>query len=429
MKLLFVLESFFPTHRAGTEIYVLNLCRYFLGKGYKVDVLISTTTETGDYEYEGIPVYTFKVPPKPIAKELNGIIAPCGIGHFIERVKALKPDLVHFHSFGRAINGYHLQAVKALGIKTAFTPHLATFFCPKGDLRFKNKANCKTKTTELDCNICLLHSKSNLIGKSPFLLGWLIFLITKLPLSKVNRFAALYQSIHRKNEINKVKKNADLVFALLPWMEKLMIEYGITQNILVNQSLPDDFKTIPIYKHEEVSSNLHFAFIGRIHPVKGLHVLLNALKNLNTEIKLSIFTNSNLLDDKYYIQTKHEAICKTNVIWHENLSRAELINKLNEIDIVVIPSCVTETGPLTLLEAWAMYKPVIASDNLGILDQVEDGVNGLIFKTNDHNDLSQKMNSVINNPDLLLSLKSNIKQPQTFEFASKKISEEYLKLF
>lgn len=108
-SILFTLESFFPYNRAGTEVYVLNLCRYFQNRNWHVEVLIATTEHHKDYYYEGIPVRTFAIPKMPNSKELNGIIQPQGIEGFIERVIEINPDIVHFHSFGRAINGYHLK--------------------------------------------------------------------------------------------------------------------------------------------------------------------------------------------------------------------------------------------------------------------------------------------------------------------------------
>jgi hypothetical protein len=79
MRITFVLESFFPSHRGGTEVYVLNLCRYFKSKEWEVSVLIATTEDTTDYNYEDIPIYTFNIPKKSNSKELNGLIKPRGV--------------------------------------------------------------------------------------------------------------------------------------------------------------------------------------------------------------------------------------------------------------------------------------------------------------------------------------------------------------
>ena len=110
--ILFALEGFFPTHKAGTEIYVLNLSKYLLEKGWSVYVIKPTTAAETNYMYENINVLTFPVPKLPDVRELNGLKSPSGIKYFIEIVQKIKPDIVHFHSLGRAITGSHLEAVK-----------------------------------------------------------------------------------------------------------------------------------------------------------------------------------------------------------------------------------------------------------------------------------------------------------------------------
>ncbi|MGV8828593.1 MAG: glycosyltransferase [Breznakibacter sp.] len=429
IHILFVLESFFPTHRAGTEIYVLNLCRYFKDKGWPVGVLVSTTQEMVDYEYEGIPVYTFLVPEKPIVKELNGIVPPRGLDLFIGRILDIQPDLVHFHSFGRAINGFHLQAAKGMGIKTAFTPHLATFFCPKGDLLYFGKTNCRLKSSETKCNGCILNSRLGCGKIISSLLGWGLSVITKFPLYHINQLASLYQARHRKNEIGRVRKHADLVFGLLPWMHALFIDYGVEQCKLVRQSLPEDFSAPIIHINPNPEKPLHVGFVGRIHPVKGFHTLIEAMKFVDASVWLSVFTVGNSNHDVYYNKQKTGCLSRGNVVWNENLSRQELFMKLQEIDVLVIPSVVTETGPLSLLEAWALKIPVVASDNMGILDQVSHGVDGLIFKMNDPIDFAQKLNSIVDDRSQIESLKSNIKIPRRFNEAGNEIEMEYMKLF
>ena len=123
MKILFTLESFFPSHRAGTEVYVLNLCKYFKTKGYDVSVLITSSEGLEDYFFEGIPIYVFDIPKNAVSEELNGLIPPRGIEAFKVKLIELKPDILHFHSFGRAINSFHLKIAKELGLKP-FSPHI-----------------------------------------------------------------------------------------------------------------------------------------------------------------------------------------------------------------------------------------------------------------------------------------------------------------
>jgi glycosyltransferase involved in cell wall biosynthesis len=62
---------------------------------------------------------------------------------------------------------------------------------------------------------------------------------------------------------------------------------------------------------------------------------------------------------------------------------------------VVLPSY-REGLPLTLLEAAAMGRPIIATDVTGCREVVEHGVNGYLCKAKDENDLAEKMKDMIN---------------------------------
>jgi len=427
MHLLFVLESFFPTHRAGTEIYVLNLCRYFLGKGYKVEVLISTTTETGDYEYEGIPVYTFKVPPKPIAKELNGIIPPRGIGHFIERVKALKPDLVHFHSFGRAINGYHLQAVKDLGIKTAFTPHLGGFFCIKGDLLLNGTENCDGRVNQKRCFQCMFQSR----GKNKWVglaLATMAKTFSTSAAAKHYLPAALFQADHRFNELQRVNRNADLVFAIAPWIQKGFELNGIKKSIRIPQGIsPLFFNELQITNNK--SQLIRFAFVGRMHPSKGFHLLKQAWDNMGNEnIKLDVVTSPSGDENQYFEQHKQWAANQSNVTWHEGLTQTDVASLLKSIDVLILPSTSNEVAPLVILEAAAFGIPTIGSDYIAIKDMVEHGKNGLLFKNGDWHDLKHQLETIINQSELITALKQNIQPPVSMSVVAELIEKEYFKV-
>ena len=89
--------------------------------------------------------------------------------------------------------------------------------------------------------------------------------------------------------------------------------------------------------------------------------------------------------------------------------RTELINILDGIDILVMPSICPEVSGLSISEAFANKVPVIATDIGGIPEIVRDGHNGLLFKRGDVLDLKQKMESVINEPGLIQKFKENIR--------------------
>jgi glycosyltransferase involved in cell wall biosynthesis len=85
---------------------------------------------------------------------------------------------------------------------------------------------------------------------------------------------------------------------------------------------------------------------------------------------------------------------------------------LRGIDAVVVPSLWYESNPNVLPEAFALKKPVIAS-NLGSLPEavVHDG-NGLLFRAGDADSLAVQLQRLLDEPDLLATLRSGIRPPR-----------------
>jgi glycosyltransferase involved in cell wall biosynthesis len=430
MRITFALESFFPTHRAGTEVYVLNLCRYFKSKGWAVSVLITTTEDTTDYEYEDIPIYTFNIPKKPNAKELNGLIKPRGIVHFIERLENIKPNIVHFHSFGRAINGFHLKAAKQLGYITVFTPHLGSQFCIKGTMRLFDKTNCNGEVIEARCMRCLLYSKGhgNLVSK---VMGAGIGTLTKYgPLQNAIP-PSLQQAKHRKNELNRIAKDADLVFSIAPWIQKAFEANNIHDTVLIPQGIsPVFFEKLGSASTLENQTRINFVFVGRMHSSKGFHLLKQAWDQLKTNAmhKLHVITNPSGDENDYFKLHKAWAKEHTTVVWNEALSQQEVALYLNNMDVLVLPSISNEVAPLVILEAATRHIPVIASNYIAMIDMVDHESNGLLFENGNMQDLYKQMLRIINKPKLLDDLKRNIKPPLSMFAVAELIEDKISKL-
>jgi glycosyltransferase involved in cell wall biosynthesis len=430
MRITFTLESFFPNHRAGTEVYVLNLCRYFKSRGWEVNVLIATTDNTADYVYEDIPVYTFNIPKEPNAKELNGLIKPRGIIHFIKRLEEIKPDIVHFHSFGRGINGFHLQEAKLLGYKTVFTPHLGGLFCIKGNMRLFDKTNCNGEVIESRCMSCLLHNKAdgNLVAKG---VGQGVGIMSKYrPVQNILPPSWL-QAKHRKNEMKRIDQYADIVFSIAPWIQKAFVANNIKDTILIPQGIsPVFFEELASRSDRENQAGINFVFVGRMHSSKGFHLLKQAwdLMKSNKMHKLHIITNPSGDENDYYTLHKTWAKETVSVVWNQGLSQQEVACYLNKMDVLVLPSLSNEVAPLVILEAATRNIPVIASNYIAMRDMIDHEVNGLLFDNGDGQELYENMLRIIHEPNLLMNLKKNIKLPLSMFDIAEIIEEKISKL-
>jgi len=427
MKILFTLESFFPSHRAGTEVYVLNLCNYFKAKGHDVSVLITSSEGLKDYSYEEVPVHVFEIPKDAIAEELNGLIPPRGIDGFKNRLSELKPDLIHFHSFGRAINSYHLKAAKELGIKTVFTPHLGSLFCINNDMRLYGRENCNGEVIESRCLSCNLKQKGYSVGLSK-VLGRVIKESTHFNPLKNKLPAAFNQAKHRFSELKRTDTYADVVFSIAPWIQKAFEANGVAKAKLIPQGIsPVFFKEF--HKVKFNPTLIKFVFIGRTHSSKGLHVLRaawNGLLDHNSE--LHIITNPSGGEQTYYNEHKQWANSKTNIIWNEALNQEDVASYLNAMDVLILPSISNEVAPLVILEAATRKIPAIVSDYVAMKDLVKHDVDGLLFKNEDIDDLKNQIQKLIEQPKLIGNYSKTIKKPCSMFEISEIVEEAYLKL-
>jgi glycosyltransferase involved in cell wall biosynthesis len=82
-------------------------------------------------------------------------------------------------------------------------------------------------------------------------------------------------------------------------------------------------------------------------------------------------------------------------------------------------------SPLVIQEAFSAGLPVIASNVYGNAEQIKHGVNGLLFKFNNSEDLLKQLQRCIDEKDLLRNLSNNILPPRSFE----EVANEHIKLY
>lgn len=81
-------------------------------------------------------------------------------------------------------------------------------------------------------------------------------------------------------------------------------------------------------------------------------------------------------------------------------------------DAAIVPSLM-ENYPLVVLEAFMSGTPVVASRAGGIPEVVTHERNGLLFDTGNADDLARQLQSIVANPALLGTLRSNILPTRT----------------
>lgn len=127
--------------------------------------------------------------------------------------------------------------------------------------------------------------------------------------------------------------------------------------------------------------------VGRIEAQKGQHLVLEAVKKLiskGTDAKALIVGHA--MDEGYLLQLKEEY--RDIGIFTGFTNEAQALMQLCDVAVLATDK---ETFGLVLIEAMMCGVCVVGSDSGGPLEIIDDGVNGLLFKTFDSDDLSVKL--------------------------------------
>ena len=96
--------------------------------------------------------------------------------------------------------------------------------------------------------------------------------------------------------------------------------------------------------------------------------------------------------------------------------------------LALITSSWFETGPITVYEAFAMKLPIIGTRLGGIEELCTHNFNSLLFDLNNHNELANFIISLINKPEKIDYLRSNLPKPRSPKDLAKEINDVYERL-
>jgi len=169
----------------------------------------------------------------------------------------------------------------------------------------------------------------------------------------------------------------------------------------------------------------YILFLGFPWFLKGVDVLIKAFNKISAEFSLYQLRIVGFCPQKSYFQNLalgNQKIQLSDPVWHE-----EALKLISNCTVLVLPSR-TEGMGRVLLEAMAAQKPVIASNVDGIPYHVKDGYNGLLFESENENDLANKIKSILKNKKYARRLGSNGYHYVHNYFSEEKYIENYKRM-
>lgn len=174
--------------------------------------------------------------------------------------------------------------------------------------------------------------------------------------------------------------------------------------------------------YQQKKDTLQIGFLGRLEPSKGLQFLLEVLKQIPNE-KWELWIGGK--GASQYEEYLHNSYSMPNVHFLGFVKPEDFFSK---IDLLVVPSLWNEPLGRTVFEAYAYGIPVIGSNRGGIPEIIDEGKTGLIFDSDNNQQLLYILYQVIKQPKSLLRMRQYCQEKVNI-FAYQRIFNEYLEVY
>jgi len=322
-----------------------------------VDVSLYTNNETANPKISGVKFFAFyKNIFKSKFRVISGIKWIIGTILSVFHARFSGISIFHFHIFYTNILVlFNLLFVKILFGKVVLTVHDVS--------SFSNSSN------------------SSVIGK-------LVYKLTDRIITH-NEFS--------KSEIINVNANLSSCISIVP-------HGNFTPFINVQYDKEKSKEQLGIPNNRRI-----LLFFGMIKKVKGLEVLLSALKGVikqNPDILLVIAGKPWENDFSAYQKIIDENNLSEYILLHAKfIPQEDVEHYYCASDLVVLPyKKIYQSG--VLMMALSYERPVLVSDLPPLKEIISDNENGFLFKTENVSDLSAKLNSILGNEELMEQVKT-----------------------
>ena len=396
--------------RSGSDLYVVNVSSMLKKHVHKVIHLAMKHKENLPTNHSKFFVQNIEY-EKEIKK---GIFRKIYIFFkiiysFEARNKLLKlitrenPDIAHVHKFSNTLTPSILYALKEKDLPVVQTLHDYRTVCPNYSMYDFNRFEL--------CEDCKGHKYYNAVKRKCQKSSYLISLNIAIE-SYLYHFLRTYE------------RTIDLFISPSSFLRKKMIEFGINGNKIIH--IPN-FVNSNEYTPNYSNSN-YILYFGRLEKHKGIKTLISAMKYVKTS-KLYVVGEGSYRNrlERY---SKNNNI--RNVVFLEFVTRKKLLELIKYSLFTILPSEWYENCPISVLESFALGKPVIGANIGGIPELIEEGRTGILFKSGNVDDLAEKINYLLSNKNLVIEMGRNarkmVEEKYNERFHYERLMEAYRKV-
>ncbi len=219
------------------------------------------------------------------------------------------------------------------------------------------------------------------------------------------------------------KQKKDLAHRIV-W--KLVPKYRLTPSMVVGLDYPGKEKDkcalfapylmepqlAPEEKQYMENGRIRILEVGKYEERKNHKMMVRAFERLAGRYPVDLTIVGEVSNDfhrKYYAELEEYIDShglSGRVTLKSNLKKADMMEEYKKADLFVLPST-GEPGSVTNLEGMAFSIPVICGEDNGTACYIKQGKTGYVFRDNDEDDLVEKMDSIVGDPNVLKKMGEN----------------------
>jgi glycosyltransferase involved in cell wall biosynthesis len=420
VRVLHAIHDFLPRHRAGSEIYALNLCRELEAQGVGVHLLcaeydlsrahgsLAWRLEGGLGVTEVVNNWTFESFEETYeAHDLEPALA--------QVIDAVMPDVVHLHSLLNLSFGLPRLA-RARGAAVVGTLHDYTLVCPSGGQRVH-------AAEEWICHDIEPERCARCFRQHPFHAQWSF---GRTALASAPSFVGRAASAFRRAAPGLAARAAGAVGRLpgpsadapaiarrllraaevMGEIDHLVAPSAALASEMARLGAPAERLEVADYGFPALSAErsasgqlLRLGFVGTLVWHKGAHLLLEALARLPSGgWTLDVWGDPEHFPA--YVARLRELARGLPVRFRGAFAEAEAARVYGGMDVLVVPSLWLENSPLVIHEAFQCGVPVVGARLGGVAGLVEHERNGLLYDAYSSDALATALLRLLAEPEL-----------------------------
>lgn len=212
---------------------------------------------------------------------------------------------------------------------------------------------------------------------------------------------------HKFISVHLVNWSVDGIRAVSDWEKQEMADAGISENIIkvIKNGLEDEaYLEIDKLASNEIKRKVeklgnYIIQIGRVYPIKNQEAVIEAMPQIDNDVKFAI------VGPVQELTYKEMLIDKINELNLEG--RVEFLGVIRGVDKyyllrhakAMVHMALWEGNCNVVHEAWSQNLVCVVADSKGLNEQIKNDVNGFLIKEKDVAGLARKVNYILKNSD------------------------------